>query len=200
MEIGGISREEVERLMFFEQAREQAAADYKKNPKDADNLMKWGRTLVELAQFSQGQDAFEMIGDAILKLEEALALSPKRHEVMWWLGNAHTTLGFQTADAGQAGLSFKRASVDPTNDAYAKSLEVSMKGPELHQEIQKQMMMQAAVAQGGQGLGPEPKAAKAKKSSELGYDIAGWVILTVSVFVWLGIKNMESAQGVSGGR
>jgi membrane protein insertase Oxa1/YidC/SpoIIIJ len=32
----GMQREELERLMFFEQTREKAAASYARNPKDAD--------------------------------------------------------------------------------------------------------------------------------------------------------------------
>jgi hypothetical protein len=32
----GMQREELERLMFFEQTREKAAAGYARNPKDAD--------------------------------------------------------------------------------------------------------------------------------------------------------------------
>jgi len=35
-EMDGMQREELERLMFFEQTREKAAASYARNPKDAD--------------------------------------------------------------------------------------------------------------------------------------------------------------------
>ncbi|CAI7820555.1 unnamed protein product, partial [Closterium sp. NIES-53] len=148
-----IPREDFERVMFFEQTREQAMAEFKKNPHDADNLTKLGRTLVELAQFIQGQESNEMLDDAVSKFDEALKIAPSRPDTLWWLGNAHTTRGFQTPDATLANVSFEKASdcfrkaldADPSNDAYRKSLEISLKGPELHQEVQKQMALQQAL-------------------------------------------------------
>lgn len=56
-----ISREELERLMFFEQAKEQAAQEVDKNPNDTGALTRWGGALLELAHFRQGPEAFEMI-------------------------------------------------------------------------------------------------------------------------------------------
>ncbi|CAI5526693.1 unnamed protein product, partial [Closterium sp. Naga37s-1] len=175
-------REDFERVMFFEQTREQAMAEFKKNPHDADNLTKLGRTLVELAQFIQGQESNEMLDDAVSKFDEALKIAPSRPDTLWWLGNAHTTRGFQTPDATLANVSFEKASdcfrkaldADPSNDAYRKSLEISLKGPELHQEVQKQMALQQAL---GAAVHPSsmdaPKVQK-KKSSDLWYDVAGW--------------------------
>lgn len=55
------SREEMEKLLFFETAREAAEADFKKNPKDAQALTRWGGALLELAHFRQGTDAVELI-------------------------------------------------------------------------------------------------------------------------------------------
>eukprot|EP00850_Spirogloea_muscicola_P006494 SM000031S11503 [mRNA] locus=s31:78716:80038:+ [translate_table: standard] len=55
---------DLERLMFFEQAREMCAADYRRNPKDADNLTRWGGALLELAHFRSGTDSAEMMDGA----------------------------------------------------------------------------------------------------------------------------------------
>lgn len=55
------SREELEKLVFFESAREQAEADHKANPKDAHALSRWGAALLELAHFRQGTDSIELI-------------------------------------------------------------------------------------------------------------------------------------------
>jgi hypothetical protein len=56
-----MQREELERLMFFEQTREKAAADYARSPNDPDNLTRWGGALLELAHFRQGQDSIDMV-------------------------------------------------------------------------------------------------------------------------------------------
>ncbi|CAI5951676.1 unnamed protein product [Closterium sp. NIES-65] len=255
--------------------REQAMAEFKKNPHDADNLTKLGRTLVELAQFIQGQESNEMLDDAVSKFDqalkiapsrpdtlwwlgnahttrgfqtpdaqcstpllsffpfpdavskfdEALKIAPSRPDTLWWLGNAHTTRGFQTPDATLANVSFEKASdcfrkaldADPSNDAYRKSLEISLKGPELHQEVQKQMALQQALGAAvhpssmdapkvlkqmalqqalGAAVHPSsmdaPKVQKKKKSSDLWYDVAGWVILSVGVVAWLSILSARA--------
>lgn len=189
-----IPREEMERLLFFEQTRERLNAEYKKNPHDPESLTRLGQTLVELAQFSQGQDSFDLIADAISKLEEAVDIDPKGSDTFWWLGNAHTTQGFQTPDPLLANICFQKAAsrfkeaidLDPTNDSYRKSLEVSLKGPELHQEIQKQMALQQQLAI--HAAPAEPKVRK-KKESEFFYDVAGWVILISGVVAFLSMKG-----------
>lgn len=56
-----VSREELERMIFFEQAKEQAELDVKRNPNDASALTRWGGALLELAHFRQGHEAFDMI-------------------------------------------------------------------------------------------------------------------------------------------
>eukprot|EP00475_Leptophrys_vorax_P046069 TRINITY_DN9758_c0_g1_i1.p1 TRINITY_DN9758_c0_g1~~TRINITY_DN9758_c0_g1_i1.p1 ORF type:complete len:206 (-),score=29.05 TRINITY_DN9758_c0_g1_i1:502-1119(-) len=196
-----IPREDFERIMFFEQTRAQAMAEFERNPHDAENLTKLGRTLVELAQFIQGQESNNMLDDAVSKFEESLKLAPGKADTLWWLGNAHTTRGFQTPDAMLANVSFDKASdsfrkaldVDPSNEAYRKSLEISLKGPELHQEVQKQMALQQAVAAAVHPSSMDaPKVPKKKKSSDFGYDVAGWVILTVGVVAWLSLLSARA--------
>jgi hypothetical protein len=55
------SREELEKLVFFEGAREQAESDHAANPNDAQALTRWGGALLELAHFRQGTDAVDLI-------------------------------------------------------------------------------------------------------------------------------------------
>ena len=74
----GLPREEVERMLFFEDARARAEAEHKQNPKDAQVLTRWGGALLELAHFRQGPEAVDMIEEAVQKFE--LALSPSIEE------------------------------------------------------------------------------------------------------------------------
>ena len=79
--------------------------------------------------------------DALEKLQEAVTLDANCHEALWWIGNAHTTQGFQVPDPQQAAVCFTKAAKvfkqaierDPTNDSYRKSLEVSLKVIRSHQ-------------------------------------------------------------------
>ncbi|KAJ4729468.1 putative Mitochondrial import receptor subunit TOM20 [Melia azedarach] len=124
-----------DRLLFFEHARKTAEATYAKNPLDADNLTRWGGALLELSQFQTVPDSKKMILDAISKLEEALLVSPNKHDTLWCLGNAHTSHAFLTPDQDEAKEYFNKASQyfqqavdeDPSNELYQKSLEVAAK-------------------------------------------------------------------------
>merc|ERR1719316_2504281 len=125
-----MSREDMERLMFFEQARGEAEADWKKNKKDARALTRWGGALLELAHFQQG---------------------PQAH---WCLGNALTSKGFLHPDIevaqgyfDQAKEAFQTAvDLDGENPVYNKALQLTEKAPTLHAELQRQL---AGQGEGG---------------------------------------------------
>ncbi|KAA8533307.1 hypothetical protein F0562_033160 [Nyssa sinensis] len=187
---------DIERLMIFEHARRTAEANYAKNPHDADNLTKWGGVLLELSQFGDIRDSKKIIKDAISKLEEALLINPTKHEALWYLGNAHTSQAFLTSDRDEAEGYFQDATQcfqkavdeDPGNDLYIKSLEATAKAPQLHMELHKHGFGQQAMG-GGSAATSNAKSSKKSKSSDLKYDIFGWIILAVGIVAWVGMAK-----------
>ncbi|KAE9612549.1 hypothetical protein Lal_00005908 [Lupinus albus] len=195
-----LQQNDFDRLLFFEHARKTAEAEYSLNPRDADNLTRWGGALIELSQFQSLPDSKKMIQDAVSKLEEALDINPKKHDTLWCLGNALTSQAFLIPDQDEAKAYFDKAAVyfqqavdeDPTNELYQKSLEVAAKAPELHVEIHKQgfaQQLQAAEATGPSSSSSGTKTQKKKKSNDLKYDIFGWVILAVGIVAWVGFAK-----------
>lgn len=190
-----LQQSDFDRILFFEHARKTAEATHAKNPPDADNLTRWAGALLEISQFQNVQESKNMIQDAISKLEEALLINPKKHEALWCLGNAHTSHAFLTPDPEEAKGYFESAAhyfqqaaaEEPGNDIYRKSLEVAAKAPELHVEIHKHGFGQQVMgAADGPSTSSGAKAAKKKKSSDLKYDIFGWIILAVGIVAWAG--------------
>ncbi|PRQ54262.1 putative plant specific mitochondrial import receptor subunit TOM20 [Rosa chinensis] len=190
-----LQHNDFDRILFFEHARKTAEATHAKNPSDADNLTRWAGALLELSQFQNVQESKIMIQDAISKLEEVLVLKPKKHDALWCLGNAHTSHAFLTPDEEEAKEYFdtaaeyfkKAVAEEPGNDLYRKSLEVSAKAPELHVEIHRHGLgQQVTGAADGPSTSSGTMAAKKKKSSDLKYDIFGWIILAVGIFAWVG--------------
>ncbi|KAI8541306.1 hypothetical protein RHMOL_Rhmol08G0051600 [Rhododendron molle] len=145
-----------ERALMFEHIRKAAEATYAKNPLDTENLIGWGSALIELSQFEKVEDAKKMTRDGISKLEEALTVDPNKHQALFSLGNAHTSIAFMTPDQDEARVYFDKASQyfqqavdeDPENELYLKSLEVSDKAPGLHLEFHKQGFGQQAMGAG----------------------------------------------------
>ncbi|KAI5651096.1 hypothetical protein M9H77_37101 [Catharanthus roseus] len=190
-----------DRLLFFEHARKNAESSYAKNPKDADNLTRWGGALLELSQFQSVPESKKMILDAISKLEEALQVNPNKHDTLWCLGNAHTSLAFLTPDEDEAKVYFDRSAAyfqqavdeEPSNELYQKSLEVSSKAPELHAEIHKSGSLQQAMGAGpSTSSSTKQQSAKKKKSSDLKYDVFGWIILAVGIVAWMGFTRIPA--------
>ncbi|KAE8674038.1 Mitochondrial import receptor subunit TOM20-2 [Hibiscus syriacus] len=191
---------DLDRLLFFEQARKISVANYASDPNDADNLTRWAGTLLELSQCQSPQVSLKMIKDAIAKLEQALSINPQKHEALWCLGNAETSLAFLTNKEDEAGPHFDKAvkylqqavDEDPTNEVYLKSLEISSKAPELLRDILEHGLDQQMV-----GVGPPTAAAsssenpgkKGKKNNDLRYDIFGWIILAIGIIVWVGFAK-----------
>ncbi|THG22562.1 hypothetical protein TEA_028642 [Camellia sinensis var. sinensis] len=128
--------------------------------------------------------------DAMSKLEEALMINPKKHDALWCLGNANTSIAFLTPDHDEATSYFDKASKylqqavdeDPENELYCNSLKVSSKAPDLHVEIHKQGFAQQAMG------GAKPAN---KKNNDLKYDIFGWIILAVGIVAWVGFAKSQ---------
>ncbi|KAG6438405.1 hypothetical protein SASPL_103347 [Salvia splendens] len=236
-----------DRLLFFEHARRTAEATYAKNPSDADNLTRWGGVLLELSQFQNGPESKEMVQGrnsdvmlwfdpsfalafyAIDKLERALVIDPSKHDALWCLGNAYTSSAFLIPELEEARVYFDKATqyfeqafeLEPTNELYKKSLEVTSKAPELHVEIHKNGLGQQAMAGAPASSSASTKllldflsvanqnlvrdsnphftteslcymqqqSTKTSKSSDLKYDIFGWVILAVGIVAWVGFAK-----------
>ncbi|KAL3640044.1 mitochondrial import receptor subunit tom20 [Castilleja foliolosa] len=188
-----------ERVLFFEHARRTAEATYAKNPLDADNLTQLGGVLLELSQFQNGPDSKKMVQDAVDKLEEALAINPQKTDALWCLGNANTASAFLIPDFNEATVFFDKAAqyfeqaceLEPHNDLYKQSLEVAPKAPELHKEIHKQggLAQQAMEPGPSASTGAKKQSSKKSKSSDLKYDICGWIILAVGIVAWMGFAK-----------
>ncbi|QCD93221.1 mitochondrial import receptor subunit TOM20-like [Vigna unguiculata] len=194
---------EFDRLLFFEHARKAAEAEYIKNPTDAENLTRWGGALLELSQFQNFPESKKMTQEAISKLEEALEVNPKKHDTLWCLGNAHTSMAFLNPDQEEAKVYFDKAAQyfrqavdeDPSNELYLKSLEVAAKAPELYVEIRQHGLgQQQQAATAGSSTSSATKTQKKKKSSDLKYDIFGWVILAVGIVAWVGFAKSNLPQ------
>ncbi|KAJ0428100.1 putative plant specific mitochondrial import receptor subunit TOM20 [Helianthus annuus] len=193
-----------ERIMIFEHARITAEAAYAKNPYDADNLTKWGGALLELSQLGDIHESKSMIKDAISKLDEALSINPAKHEALWCLGNAYTANGFLNPDHDEAQIQFDQAAECfqkavnecPGNEHYLQSLVNSSKAPDLHNEIVKQGVFNQPQPSLGAGSAASSKAKKPanKKSSDLKYDICGWIILAVGIMAWVGMAKSHTPQ------
>ncbi|KAL1289803.1 hypothetical protein HN51_058181 [Arachis hypogaea] len=192
------TQSDFDRLLLFEHTRKTAEAKYAANPLDADNLTKWGGALIELSAFQDPRDSKKMIDDAISKLDEALLIDPARHATLWCLGNAHTSYAFLTPDFDAAKVNFDKArecfqralDADPENELYKKSLEVTDKAPILHMEIHKNGLGQ--MTGGGASSTPSKRKESAKqKSSDLKYDIFGWVILAIGIVAWVGMAKSQ---------
>ncbi|OIW06449.1 hypothetical protein TanjilG_05220 [Lupinus angustifolius] len=194
-----LQQNELDRLLFFEHASNTAQAQYANNPLDADNLTRWGGALLELSQFQSFPESKKITQEAISKLEEALTVNPKKHDALWCLGNAYTSQAFLIPDQEEAKAYFDKAAEyfqqavdeDPTNELYQKSLEMAAKAPELHVEIHKHGFGQQQQAT-GPSTSSGTKTQKKKKSSDLKYDIFGWVILAVSIVAWVGFAKTNT--------
>ncbi|CAA6667883.1 unnamed protein product [Spirodela intermedia] len=191
-----LQQNEFDRLVFFEAARKTSEANYAKNPLDADNLTRWGGALLELSQFQNGPECLKMVKEAVSRLEQALEVNPKKHDTLWCLGNAHTQHAFLATDQDMAKAYFTKATTcfrqaveeDPGNELYLKSLEVTVKAPDLHLEIQRQAASQQAAASPPSSAS-NAKVSKKKKSNDLTYDICGWIILAVGIITWVGMAK-----------
>ncbi|KAJ6837347.1 mitochondrial import receptor subunit TOM20-like [Iris pallida] len=187
--------DDIDRLLFLELARKNFENIYTKNPVDTDNLKNWAEALLELASFQDRAESIKYIRDAESKLAEALEISPRKHDILYYLGNAYTSHAFHIQDQVEAKLYFTKATQyfqealkeEPTNTLYQQSVELSLNAPALHTEFQKHMADQAHAV-GGRSTS-RAKVPKKKKNSDLKYDILGWVILAVGIVAWVGMAK-----------
>ncbi|MCO5594487.1 hypothetical protein L7F22_048518 [Adiantum nelumboides] len=156
------------------------------------NLIRWGGALLELAQFQPGAGSIDMVQDAEAKLEEALTINPKLASALWCLGNAQTSHGFLLPERDQANDYFQKASncfqraleEEPNNELFKKAMEMSGKAPELHQELHKQLSQQVSTGSSS-GRSAAPKGSQKEGSSDLKYDVLGWIILAFGLSLWM---------------
>eukprot|EP01025_Chloroclados_australasicus_P016797 TRINITY_DN18571_c0_g1_i4.p1 TRINITY_DN18571_c0_g1~~TRINITY_DN18571_c0_g1_i4.p1 ORF type:complete len:213 (-),score=21.16 TRINITY_DN18571_c0_g1_i4:432-1070(-) len=183
---------EAERRAFFENAKEQAERDYRRNQRDAGALTRWGGALLELANFMPGEDATTMVNTAVQKFEAALEIEPTKHDALWCLGNAYTSQGFLAPRKQDAMELFKRAKdcfstaleQAPENNIYQKGLEMTQKAPELYDEIQKQLNQSTT------------RASAPKTESTFWWNFLGYATVICGVLgVNLCIQMMSPAAG-----
>ncbi|KAK8511434.1 hypothetical protein V6N13_024071 [Hibiscus sabdariffa] len=74
---------ELDRLLFFEEARKISEANYASDPHDADNLTRWAGALLELSQCQSPQDSLKMIkgssNEIYLKSLQISSKAPELH-------------------------------------------------------------------------------------------------------------------------
>ncbi|CAN1137264.1 Mitochondrial import receptor subunit TOM20-2 [Linum perenne] len=177
------TQEDFDRLLFMEQARQTAEASYAKDPKNADNLTKWGGALLQLSQLERGPAAItQMLDEAVSKFEEALVINPHKHEALWGMGNAETNYAFLSSDRAEAeerfhtAAEFYQRALDevPDSQIYRQSLMEVAKAPELHRQAFEQTL-------GGAAASTSKRSKKGNKTEDLMYDVCGWVLLAVGV-------------------
>ncbi|GBG41730.1 hypothetical protein CBR_g74896 [Chara braunii] len=208
-----IPREDIERLYFYETAREQAANQYLLTPTNADNLTDWGKALLELAHFRQGNESINMLEEAVSKFEEALSIAPTRHDTLWNLGNAFTSQGLLTPEQEKASECFGKAAEayqkaldqDPDNEMYKRSMEMTEKVPSIRAELQKHLQQAGMTSEGPShsspfgrmegGTSAAARAARKKRDSDFKYDCIGWGVLVVVACVWIGLARSAVPQG-----
>ncbi|GFZ19139.1 translocase of outer membrane 20-4 [Actinidia rufa] len=105
-----------------------------------------------------------------------------------------------TRPLSQPGLAIGRCTagctylVEPSSLASKPQMPTESCGivyaPDLHTEIHKQGFAQQAMgAAPSTSTSSTAKTAKKKKSSDLKYDILGWIILAVGIVAWVGFAK-----------
>ncbi|CAG9460973.1 unnamed protein product [Pedinophyceae sp. YPF-701] len=155
------TREDIQRLMVFDQARAQAEADARKDPNDAGAYLRWGGALLEIATMMPPPEAARALADSRSKVERCLELDPNKHQAHWVLANNFATEALNSSDEGEAERLFAKASqgfnraveLDPENEVYKKSAQMQEGAMAIWKEMHS-MGGLGALAGGGPRGGP----------------------------------------------
>jgi hypothetical protein len=108
------SMSDEQKKRFYQSAKAEAKGRWEKDHHDAAALTRWGGALLELANFSPGEDAAVMVEEAVEKFQMALKIDPRKHEASWCLGNAYTSQAFLSEEKSIANGLFSKAKVCDT--------------------------------------------------------------------------------------
>ncbi|KAI3812420.1 hypothetical protein L1987_17128 [Smallanthus sonchifolius] len=119
-------------------------------------------------------------------------------------GDALTANGFLNPDLDEAQIQFEQAAecfqkaVDqcPECEHYLQSLANTSKVTDLHNEIHKKGVLNQTQQSLGGGSAASSKSKKSakNKSSDLTYDICGWIILAVGVIALVSMIKSHVPQ------
>ncbi|PSS30330.1 Mitochondrial import receptor subunit like [Actinidia chinensis var. chinensis] len=122
-----------------------------------------------------------------------LEISKKDEDHLWRCHVGSYKYTHVTWPLSQPGLAIGRCTylVEPSSVASKPQMPTESCGivyaPDLHTEIHKQGFAQQAMGTGpSTSTSSTAKTEKKKKSSDLKYDIFGWIILAVGIFAWVG--------------
>ncbi|CAH1436728.1 unnamed protein product [Lactuca virosa] len=175
---------EVQTVNMDELLLRTAEITYAKKPLDTEirNLIEWGRDLLKLSTFKSAEESKTIVKYAIWKLYEALFIDPKKHEALWCMGSALTSLAIMTPDDDIAKDNFdsaytyfqKAIAEDPGNELYQKSIEEAEKAIESHEQA---MASGASTSSYAKLL----ECLKSQKKELWQFDVCGRVLLAVTI-------------------
>jgi len=185
-------------LMVLELQLQRCVSEDRAKPDDVENLIAWGQVSMELAMFKAGDEATELINQAVAKLKQASSMRPADPKILLPLAQAQNMCGFNSTDKEHAEMWFEKSietmkkavEMEPTNEEYKKNLENLQKAPGIHEQLLKTMADAAPSAppssapSGGRGAAGAwgTQRRKPHKNNELLYQLLGWGVLVGGLF------------------